>query len=208
MSLRKKLLVKDLDLQTTKHLYFILYLLTYLLNQKKGFSMKKIVLLLLMFAFSVYAKENVFIGARYGVVKTHSGAEGSLSENTLETVSKYFVMGKYFDSYRVSLSMDYEHVIGFDAAYLFNLEQSNFTPYLGGGLYYNKYTRTYQQDQEAYAPNEEGIVFRVKGGFTYPINKQFEIEPSIIIGLYAPTRGDATAYRDIGVSINYLFQTY
>jgi len=141
---------------------------------------------------SLYAKDNVYIGASYSY-DISSYKVGNGQDYKGSSVGTSFSIGKYFDNYRVHMGLQNTNNIGAGVDYMIQLNNSDITPYIGTALYYyyskDKYTGTTTtytgQSVHAWTPS-------LTAGFIYPLNDKFEFESSISIG-----KSFVSPYQDV-----------
>ena len=172
--------------------------------------MKKIVTIvaIMILSTAIYAKDNVFIGANYGYNSSHQKMDnGQTRKNS--SIHTFFVMGKYFDEYRAYMTIGSSNSIGLNTDYMFELQNSKFTPYVGVGLNYYNTKTTYSGNSTLYNYydyHESVWTYDAEAGFTYPINKHFEYEAGFGIGRTSGvTYGGEMINKQVYTGINYLF---
>ncbi|WP_321777286.1 opacity family porin [Sulfurimonas sp.] len=180
--------------------------------------MKKIILGILgtvILTTGLLAKDNMYIGAEVGYTN-HTIEDDDFKSNSEATYTAYKI-GKYFDEYRLSMSLENSSKIGINADYLFIQENTSFTPYLGATIKYNyvkeSYTRKATFKKETYSRSV--IFLGVTLGFIYEINDSFELDTRCgaeiskyhISDSNGNDRGRTSANQiSCGVGINYLFR--
>jgi len=150
------------------------------------------------------AKDNLYIGANYAIGTTTKDLDNGQTQN--ETFDDtYFVIGKYFEDYRLFLNLDTLNNIGMEYSYLFHFDDTKkFDIFLGTGLYYHYYDVSYSGSSSNsiqyadYSDKKIGVV--LSAGTIYSLNKKFEWECGIKV---FKTSDDI--YKNIYTGINYLF---
>lgn len=162
---------------------------------------KTILCATLLLASSLFAKDNLFLGVEYGVNKSQY-TEYSYSAARI---------GKYFDDYRVYVSLSENSAIGANIDYLFLQEESSFTPYIGAGYHYGFRHITYRYTNgNSYEDSNSFYAIDFNGGTTYRINKEFELDANCGFR-YLSSSNDLLPGEglniNIGIGINYLFSS-
>jgi len=171
--------------------------------------MKKIILGLLLVG-SLSAKDNVYIGASYSYDMFQHTDDYTEQEVDGSSIYTSFTIGKYFGDYRVHLDLSSSNSIGISADYMFNLQESDFTPFVGTSVYYSYNSRKYSGDSKTkYYTNDdysfESLSLGVQLGFTHPINEDFEFETSLLVGRVIVSGKNDLNYQSLSIGINYLF---
>lgn len=171
--------------------------------------MKKIVLGILgtiILTTGAIAKNNMFIGAEVGY--SSSNYEDDFSDNDSKSIYTSYKLGKYFDEYRLSMSLQNSNSIGINADYLFIQEDSGFTPYIGTviGYYYRESSHTNKSPSYEYTSKQSLISLGATIGLIYEINESFEIDTGCGVGIHRGNDSISGNAISCAVGINYLFR--
>jgi len=171
--------------------------------------MKNIVLGILgtmLLTTGLVAKNNMFIGAEVGY--SSSDYEDDFSKNNSKSIYTSYKLGKYFDEYRLSMSLQNSSSIGINADYLFIQENSGFTPYIGAviGYYYHESSYTNKSPSYEYTSKQSVITLGATLGLIYEINDSFEIDTGCGVGIHRGNDSMSGSAISCAIGINYLFR--
>ena len=152
------------------------------------------------------AKNNMFISAEVGY--SSSNYEDDFSDSDFKSIYTSYKLGKYFDAYRLSMSMQNSNTIGINTDYLFIQENSRFTPYIGAntGYYYSESSYTSKSSSYENTSKQSIISLGITLGLIYEINDSFEIDTGCGAGIYRGNDSISGNAISCDIGINYLFR--
>ena len=158
----------------------------------------------LLLSSGLFAKDNIFLGAEFGFGNTYY--EDESSRNDSQHIYTSYKIGKYFDEYRLSMSLSNSNNIAINADYLFPQEDSKFIPYVGTGVGYY-YKSSYNSKNYTYESTHTTsvITLGLNAGTTYEINNNFELDGSCGLSHSSGTQDISATSFSCSVGINYLF---
>ena len=171
---------------------------------------KRTMITAILLASSLMAKDNVYIGASYDYDLQQYTDDYTGQKVKGNNISTSYSIGKYFNNYRLHMNFQSSVNIGMGGDYMFKLQDSKITPYIGASAYYYydsvKYsgssnTRYYSHSNYTNKALTLGLNFCL----TYPINKHFEFQTGLFIARLIVSNKNDVNTQSFSTGINYLF---